>query len=228
LGQDLLRRSNISRSNTSWSYISRDSISRYKKAFSLCSGAAIVGVIASIAPVQAQDEIQPQDQLQKPQETEVREFPQDLAAASDQELTFIAANWPQLSALQRRALLVETTRRMDSKKRASSAPSGGRLSISVQRRYGLSQNGSVVISTRRVVKVRPGGPSQNPSQNQSQSPSQQVVVVPTPRSATPSSANARVVNGKPVTRASFGEGFESRRAQEVRVENVQEEPKPAP
>ena len=224
LGQDLLRRSNISRSNTSWSYISRDSISRYKKAFSLCSGAAIVGVIASIAPVQAQDEIQLQDQLQKPQETEVREFPQDLAAASDQELTFIAANWPQLSAIQRRALLVETTRRMDSKKRASSAPSGGRLSISVQRRYGLSQNGSVVISTRRVVKVRPGGPSQNPSQ----SPSQQVVVVPTPRSATPSSANARVVNGKPVTRASFGEGFESRRAQEVRVEKVQEEPKPAP
>jgi hypothetical protein len=219
LGQDLLRRSNISRSNTSWLYISR-----YKKAFSLCSGAAIVGVIASIAPVQAQDEIQPQDQLQKPQETEVREFPQDLAAASDQELTFIAANWPQLSAIQRRALLVETTRRMDSKKRASSAPSGGRLSISVQRRYGLSQNGSVVISTRRVVKVRPGGPSQN----QSQSPSQQVVVVPTPRSATPSSANARVVNGKPVTRASFGEGFESRRAQEVRVEKVQEEPKPAP
>jgi len=224
LGQDLLRRSNISRSNTSWSYISRDSISRYKKAFSLCSGAAIVGVIASIAPVQAQDEIQLQDQLQKPQEAEVREFPQDLAAASDQELTFIAANWPQLSAIQRRALLVETTRRMDSKKRASSAPSGGRLSISVQRRYGLSQNGSVVISTRRVVKVRPGGPSQN----QSQSPSQQVVVVPTPRSATPSSANARVVNGKPVTRASFGEGFESRRAQEVRVEKVQEEPKPAP
>ena len=220
----MLRRSNISRSNTSWSYISRDSISRYKKAFSLCSGAAIVGVIASIAPVQAQDEIQLQDQLQKPQEAEVREFPQDLAAASDQELTFIAANWPQLSAIQRRALLVETTRRMDSKKRASSAPSGGRLSISVQRRYGLSQNGSVVISTRRVVKVRPGGPSQN----QSQSPSQQVVVVPTPRSATPSSANARVVNGKPVTRASFGEGFESRRAQEVRVEKVQEEPKPAP
>ena len=219
LGQDLLRRSNISRSNTSWLYISR-----YKKAFSLCSGAAIVGVIASIAPVQAQDEIQLQDQLQKPQEAEVREFPQDLAAASDQELTFIAANWPQLSAIQRRALLVETTRRMDSKKRASSAPSGGRLSISVQRRYGLSQNGSVVISTRRVVKVRPGGPSQN----QSQSPSQQVVVVPTPRSATPSSANARVVNGKPVTRASFGEGFESRRAQEVRVEKVQEEPKPAP
>jgi hypothetical protein len=173
-------------------------------------GAAAIAAIMSIATAEAAA-------------VEPGWFPSNLSSASDQELTDIAARWSELSAPQRRAVLVETTRRMDSKKRQGSAVKRkGRLSISVQRRYGRGSDGSVVVETR-VVQVRPKGTSPAPGAR----------VVASPELTKPGVPAARVNS-----RIGFGAGFERRRAQGVKgpvegikndqsQKNPQEAPAPA-
>lgn len=154
----------------------------------------------------------------------------DLATATDQQLTAIAASWQQLSASQRRAVLVETTRRMDSKKRDRSVASRGqrRLTISVQRRYGRVRNGSVVVETRRLVQVSPGSVSAPQDPSTAQPPGQQLAEQ-FPQSPVTSTAPARVVSGKPARRVSFGAGFEARHGRDTAREKVQEDtPTPSP
>ena len=126
----------------------------------------------------------------------------DFSKASDAQLTQMAANLQQLTAIDRRALLAELHGRMDRNKQQS-----GRVNITLSRRYGRvvrKPDGSVVVQTREV-RVTPGRnpdragrqPGQGrPLRSPLSSPQQ---IVSDPQTASQPRQNAR-----------FGMGFEVR------------------